>query len=77
MHEVEYPDGTTEQLSDNIIDENMMSKVDSEGNHYQVMTEVTDQKKYDNAISKLDGFIKSIIWNLHWKRRVLLVDGNS
>ena len=37
LYEVEYPDEMTEQLADNIIAENMMSQVDSEGNHYQVM----------------------------------------
>ena len=68
LYKVEYPDGMTEQLLDNIIAENMMSQVDSEGNHYQVMTEVTDKNKDDSAISKVDGFIKSISGNLHQKR---------
>ena len=36
----------------------MMSRVDSEGHHYQVLTEVTDNKKDDSAIAKVDGFIK-------------------
>ena len=56
FYEVEYPDGTTEQLADNIIAENMMSQVESEGRHYQVLTEVTDCKKDDSDIVKLDGF---------------------
>ena len=38
LYEVEYPDGTTEQLADNIVAENMMSQVDSEGHHYQILT---------------------------------------
>ena len=58
LYEVEYPDGTTEQLAANIIAENMISQVDSEGNHCQILTEVTDHKKDDSAISKVDGFIK-------------------
>ena len=29
LYEVEYPDGTTEQLAANIIDENVISQVDS------------------------------------------------
>ena len=33
-----------------IIAENMMSQVDSEGHHYQVLTEVTDQKKDDSSM---------------------------
>ena len=68
LYEVEYPDGTTEQLAANIIAENMLSQVDSEGHHYQVLTEVTDHKKDDSAISKVDGFIKSSSGNLHRKR---------
>ena len=38
LYEVEYPDGTMEQLVDNIIPENMMSQVDSEGLPYQLFT---------------------------------------
>ena len=45
-----------------------MSQVDSDGNHYQVLTEVTDHKKDDSSIAKADGFIKSSSGNLHWKR---------
>ena len=65
LYEVEHPDVTMEQLAANIIGENMMSQVDSEGHHYQVLTEVTDHKKYDSAISKVGGFIKSSSGNLH------------
>ena len=68
LYEVEYTDGTTEQLAANIIAENMMSQVDYEGHHYKVLTEVTDNKKDDSAISKVDGFIKSSGGNLHRKR---------
>ena len=65
LYEVEYPDGTTEQPEANIIAENVMSQVDSEGHHYQVPTEVTNHKNDDSAISKVDGFTKSISGNLH------------
>ena len=68
LYEVEYTDGTTEQLVANIIAENIMSQVDSEGHHYQVLTEVTYHKKDDIAIAKVDGFIKSSSGNLHGKR---------
>ena len=68
LYEVEYPYGTTEQLAANIVAENMMSQVDSEGHHYQVLTEMTDHKKDDSAIAKVDGFINSISGNLHRKR---------
>ena len=68
LYEVEYTDGSTEKLAANIISENILSRVDSEGNHYQVLTEVTDHKKDDSDIAKVDGFIKSIIGNLQQKR---------
>ena len=46
----------------------MLSQVDSEGHYYQVFTEATDQKRYDIAITNVNGFIKSINGNLQWKR---------
>ena len=59
LYEVECTDRPTAQLEDNIISENMLSQVNSEGNHYQVLTEVTYHKKDNSAISKVYGFIKS------------------
>ena len=72
LYEVYYPYGTMEQLTANILAENMISKVDSEGRHCQVFTEVTDNKKYDSAIVKVDGFINSSSGNLHRKRTTLV-----
>ena len=46
----------------------MLSQVDSEGHHYQVLTEVTDHNRDDSAIIKLNCFIKSNNGNLHQKR---------
>ena len=68
LYKVKYPDGTTEQLADNIIYENMLSQVDSEGHHYQVLTEVTDHKKDYIDIAKVDGFINYSSENIHRKR---------
>ena len=50
MHDIcvrkfNYPDGTTEQLIANMIAENVLSQVDPEGHHYQVMTEVTEHNR--------------------------------
>ena len=69
LYEVEYTDGTTEQLEANIIAENMLSQVDYEGHHYQLFTEVTDHKKDDSAIAKVDGFINYSSGNLHQNRK--------
>ena len=38
IYEVNYPDGTTKKLAANIIAENILSQVDSEGNHYKLLT---------------------------------------
>ena len=70
LYEVEYPDGTTKQLAANIIAENILSQVDSEGNHYQVLTEVTGHKKDDSDISKLDVFIKYSSGKLHQNNKI-------
>ena len=57
-----------EKLAANIIAENMMSKVDYEGHHYQVLTEVNDHRKKDSDIVNVDGFIRSSIGNIHQNR---------
>ena len=44
-----------------------MSQVESEGHHYQVLSEVTDHKKDDSDIVKVDGLIKFSSGNLHQK----------
>ena len=69
VYEVDYPDGTTEQLRAKIIAKNVLSQVDSEVHHYQVLTEVTYQKRYDSAITKVNDFTKSINGNLHRSRK--------
>ena len=68
---------------DNIIAEDIMSQVDSEVCHYQVLTEVNDHKKDDSTIAKVYGFIKSISGNLPqksntcgWKLLVEWKDGS-
>ena len=46
----------------------MISRVDSEDYNYQVLTEVTDNKRDYRSITKLNGFIESIHGNLYLKR---------
>ena len=71
VYEVDYPDGMKEQLSSNIIAENILSQVYSEFHHYQMLTEVTNQQRYYRAITKVDGFIKFRNGNLHHKMTTL------
>ena len=68
VYEFEYPDGTTKKLKANIIAKNMLSQVDSEYHHYQVSTKVTDLKRYDSDITRVNGLFKSSNGNLHRKR---------
>ena len=58
-YEVEFPDGHSEELQYNYIAENMMSQVDSEGHHYQLLAEISDHYADGTAIKKSNGFIKS------------------
>ena len=45
MYEVEFSDGSTEEVSANVIAENILSQVDAEGNHSQILKEISDHKK--------------------------------
>ena len=56
---VEFGDGTTKELTANIIAESMFSQVDAEGHHYQLLDEITEHRKLDTAIPKKDGFYTS------------------
>ena len=69
VYEVEYPDVTMEKLIANIISETIISLVDSEGHHYQLLTGFTDHKIDGRAISKVDVFIESSNGNLHRNRK--------
>ena len=41
---MEFIDGTTEQITANIIAENIMSQVDAEGNRQLLLKEIVDHK---------------------------------
>ena len=47
----------------------MLSQVDFEVNHYQLLTEVTYHKIDNSTITKAGSFIKSSNGNLHQKRK--------
>ena len=59
----------------NIIAENMLSQHDSEGHHYQVLTEVTVYKKDDNAITKVCDLSSQVV--IIYTKRRQLTDENS
>jgi hypothetical protein len=53
---VEFGDGTTKELTANIIAESLFSQIDEEGHHFQLLHEISEHRRNKNAISKADGF---------------------
>ena len=53
---VEFPDGLEAEYSANIIAENMWTQCDVEGNEYQLMESIIDDKMDGHAFQKVDGF---------------------
>ena len=49
-YEIEFIDGTHEKYQANIIAENMFAQVDSEGNQFLLLQEITDHKHDHSAI---------------------------
>ena len=68
LYEGKYHDGKTEQLTSNIIYENLLSQLDSEVHHYQVLAKVNYHNICDTDITQVDSFIKSSNGNLQHKR---------
>jgi hypothetical protein len=58
-YDIEFPDGEVESYAANQIAENLYSQCDDEGNMFLVMSEISDHKRSDDAISISDGFIHS------------------
>ena len=56
---VEMSDGSSQELTANIIAELMFAQVDSEGHHYQLLQEITDHRKERSEIPISDGMIRS------------------
>ena len=52
-------DGSSQELTANIIAESMFKKVDSEGHHYQLLQEITNHRKDPSSIPISDGMIRS------------------
>ena len=54
MYEIEYPDGTLKEIQGNIIAQNILSQVDSEGHSYMLLDEISDHRSDGHAIQKED-----------------------
>jgi hypothetical protein len=57
-YEIEFADGTRDKYQANVIAENMFAQVDSEGNQFLLLQEVTDHKKDHSAIPISDGTVQ-------------------
>ena len=53
-YEVEFPDGSTEAFTANLIAENLLSQVDAEGRSYSVLSDIVDHRTNGKALSKDD-----------------------
>lgn len=84
VFEVQFPDGSVDRLTANIIAENLFSQIDEHGRHYQIIQEIVEHKKDASALSIEDGYILSRSGNRHpkkttrgWKLLVEWKDGTS
>ncbi len=56
---IEFTDETTENYFANVIAECMYAQVDSEGNQYQLLSDISDHRSDNSAIQIADGFTTS------------------
>ena len=68
LYEVLFNNGQTEYLIEHFIAENMLSQVDSELHHYQVIKEISNQSAYGSALMRSNGFRKNHGVNIHAKK---------
>ena len=67
IYEVEFDDGTVKEYAANVIAENMLSQVDSDGVTIQLLESIIDYKRDESvAVSKADKYV----YNKHGRRRL-------
>ena len=57
IDDVEFMDGTIKQYAANVIAENILSQVDSEGRQYLMLDEIMDHRMLDTALHKDDAYV--------------------
>ena len=84
VYDVEFPDGEVKEYAANIIAENMLSQVDSEGFTLTLMDSILDVKKDGSAVAKSDMYTQSNRGGSRmrqttcgWKFLVLWKDGSE
>ena len=68
LYEILFPNGQTEELTANMISENMLSWVDSEWHHYQVLKDTSYHSTDGSLLKKIDWFIRIHNRSLHTKK---------
>ena len=68
LYEVSFPNGLTEEFTENVIAESMLSQEYSERHYYQVLKETSYHYAYGNALKSSNAFIRSHCGNLHTKK---------
>ena len=68
LFEIQFPNGRTEYLEENLISENMLSQVYSEINHYQLLKDISYHSMYGSGLKRSDVFIRSRGGNLQAKK---------
>ena len=68
LYQVSFPNVRTEELIANMIAKHMLSQVDSEGHHYQVLNYISDHSVDGGELNRIDGFMRSFGGNLHAKK---------
>ena len=83
VYQVEYPDGAVSEFSANIIAENILSQVDSDGFNYSFLSEILGHRSTDEAITKDCGQIatksglKPVITTKGWELYVRWKDQST
>jgi hypothetical protein len=83
LYEVRLPDGSSRELTHNLIAENLFSQCDTEGRQYQIIKEISDHRSNATAMAKGDEWIESAsgrqrkITTRGWSFLVEWKDGSS
>jgi len=54
-YEVQFPDGTTDEIEANVIAESMITECDQDGRHYKLFREISDHRKDSTALNVAKG----------------------
>ena len=67
-YEVDYLDGYIEKMTTDKISENILSQIDSQGNHFLLLKEINNNCKYSPEINRVYKFLTSKSGNVHAKK---------